>query len=69
VVPQVCEFGCATVFRIDTAGNFTTVYTFTNSADGLGMYAGVTIGSNGTPYGTTPGGGAFGNGTIFAIQP
>jgi hypothetical protein len=36
---QVCEFGCA------------TVYTFTNSADGLGMYAGVTIGSGGTLYG------------------
>jgi uncharacterized repeat protein (TIGR03803 family) len=69
VVPQVCEFGCATVFKIDPRGNFTVVYTFTNSADGLGMYAGVTIGSDGTLYGSTPGGGAFNNGTIFAIQP
>ena len=79
-----CIDGCGTLFRITpsgalTTGALTTVYSFcsqTNCSDGAGPYSGVILGTDGSFYGTTYGGGpdpnacegeAFGCGTIFKI--
>lgn len=71
--------GSGTVFKLTTAGDLTTLYTFcnvTNSAgfclDGAGPSASLVPGANGKFYGTTGGGGTgVGNnsGTIFEISP
>jgi uncharacterized repeat protein (TIGR03803 family) len=71
--------GFGVVFKLTTAGDLTTLYTFcnvTNSAgfclDGGGPYASLVRGANGKFYGTTGGGGTgVGNnsGTIFEISP
>lgn len=67
------------MFRIDTSGNFQTLASFpalstntvpTNTAganplDGSGL----TQGPDGTLYGVTYAGGAYGQGTVFAIRP
>ncbi len=52
------------------AGNhgFKTIYTFTGGADGGGVQAKMTN-VGGTLYGTTHGGGASGNGTVFTVNP
>ena len=47
-----------TVFKIDTAGNFSTLYSFTGGADGGFLYGGLAIDSDGTLYGSTANGGA-----------
>ncbi len=62
--------GNGTLFRIDTAGNFTVLYTFcsqTNCTDG-----GVNVfppmqGRDGNLYGTTNGGGTQGGGVLYQI--
>jgi uncharacterized repeat protein (TIGR03803 family) len=64
-----CQYGCGTVFKIDTTGAFTTLYSFKGGADGDGMYSGVALGADGILYGASEAGGAFGCGTVFAIQP
>lgn len=58
-----------TVFRIDpTSGNLTTLYTFTGGGDGRNPVAAlVQFGS--LLYGTTSGGGTYGGGTVFSIDP
>jgi uncharacterized repeat protein (TIGR03803 family) len=40
-----------------------------SSGDGVEPLAGLVIGQDGTLYGTTPAGGAFGAGTIFSLTP
>lgn len=52
--------GYGTVFRMDTAGNLSVIYSFTNGADGNDPYAGVFQGSDGFFYGTTSRGGTNG---------
>jgi uncharacterized repeat protein (TIGR03803 family) len=60
--------GGGTIFKIDTAGStLTTLHIFTG-IDGAIPYAGVIQGADGSLYGTTSGGGASGNGTIFKID-
>jgi len=63
------EFGYGTVFKMDTTGNETILYSFGGGADGLGPDAGVIRDAAGNLYGTTLSGGAHGNGTIFKIAP
>lgn len=58
-----------TVFKITPNGTETAIYNFTNSSDGATPYAGVTLGSDMSFYGTTSGGGAHGVGTVFKITP
>jgi len=63
-------FGNGTVFKITAAGTLTTLYNFcsqANCADGSGLSAGLVQATDGNFYGTTGGGGAFGNGTVFKI--
>jgi len=57
-----------TVFRITTGGALTTLYSFTNGADGSGDQSGLVLGTDGDFYGTTSGG-TMGRGTIFRITP
>ncbi len=56
-----------TVFRIDSAGNLTTLHTFSYD-DGNDPEAGLVQASDGKFYGTTYGGGAHGFGTVFRID-
>jgi uncharacterized repeat protein (TIGR03803 family) len=67
--------GCGTVFKITSAGQLTTLYSFcaqSNCTDGSNPYAGLVQATNGTFYGTTYEGGSsancpYGCGTVFAI--
>lgn len=58
---------CGTVFRLTPAGALTTLYAFTNGADGSDPDYGLIQGSDGNFYGPTYGGG--GGGTLFKITP
>lgn len=61
---------CGTVFKITLGGTLTTLYGFCDQpscADGSEPLAGLIQATDGSIYGTTYEGGAFGNGTIFRI--
>ena len=59
---------CGTVFAVNTDGTgFTTLYNFTNGADGANPMAGLVAQSN-ILYGTAAYGGDSGWGTVFAIS-
>jgi uncharacterized repeat protein (TIGR03803 family) len=64
-----------TVFRIGSAGSFTTLYQFSGGADGAQPVAGLVQGSDGYFYGTAQYGGTSTNcggggcGTVFKISP
>lgn len=58
-----------TVFKISSAGQLNTLYSFTNGTDGSYPYAGVVMDSAGNLYGTAVSGGQFGWGTLFEIVP
>lgn len=61
-----------TVFKIDSAGNLTTLWNFCQAngcPDGNHPAAGLTIVTGGNLYGTTYYGGANGAGTVFKITP
>lgn len=59
--------GCGTVFSITTSGTETVLYSFKGGeTDGETPEAGL-IDINGTLYGTTVGGGAHSDGTVFSI--
>lgn len=65
-------YGGGTVFKITTAGVFTTLYNFcalANCADGSGPEAGLIQASDGNFYGTTSVNGANGGGTVFQLTP
>ncbi|MGD0867114.1 MAG: choice-of-anchor tandem repeat GloVer-containing protein, partial [Rhizomicrobium sp.] len=68
--------GGGTVFKVEPGGTETVLYSFcsqTNCTDGSLPKAGLIMGSAGTLYGTTQGGGSnidlFGAGTIFKVEP
>src|SRR5262249_52309345 len=57
-----------TVFSMNIDGSrFALVYSFTNPAEGGGPEGALAMSSN-TLYGTTVGGGAFNNGTVFKVN-
>ena len=60
--------GNGTVFEITPAGTLTTLHIF-NGRDGTDPYAGLVWSANGFLYGTTWGGGVYGQGTIFRLGP
>ena len=55
--------------RVNGSWVWNTLYTFKGYGDGGRPYAGVTIGPDGTFFGTTTLGGANGYGTLFDIKP
>src|ERR1022692_4170201 len=59
--------GAGVVFRIDTTGHETVLYSFTGAADGGYPYNGVIRDSAGNLYGTA-GGGASGSGVVFEVD-
>jgi len=62
--------GDGTIFRMDTGGDFTNLYSFDqNQFDGFTPVGAMARGTNGTLYGVTYGGGANNRGTIFAYKP
>lgn len=65
--------GFGTVFKMTTAGSLTTVYNFCATSgvctDGDVPTAGLTFGTDGNFYGTTPVGGATAQGVIFKMSP
>lgn len=62
-----CDFGCGTIFRIDQAGNLTTLHYFAD-ADGSAPLGGLVQGTDRAFYGTTFQGGTIGAGIIFRID-
>jgi uncharacterized repeat protein (TIGR03803 family) len=60
--------GAGVVFKIDTSGRETVLYTFSGGADGGYPFAGLIRDLAGNFYGTTSGGGASGAGVVFKID-
>ena len=61
--------GQGTIYEITSAGVFSLLHSFSNAAtDGENPDAGLVQGTDGNFYGTTYGGGANGDGTIFKIS-
>jgi uncharacterized repeat protein (TIGR03803 family) len=63
--------GCGTVFEITPMGTLFTLYNFcsqSSCADGSAPNGGLFQATNGTFYGTTFDGGAFGPGTVFSMS-
>jgi len=58
-----------TVFKIDTSGHETVLFSFASRPVGLDPEAGLVIDSSGNLHGTTEFGGSQGKGTIFKIDP
>jgi uncharacterized repeat protein (TIGR03803 family) len=63
--------GFGTVFRVTPGGTITTLHVFchTECSDGASPYSGLTLGTNGSFYGTTISGGTNNDGTVFKITP
>jgi uncharacterized repeat protein (TIGR03803 family) len=68
--PVFLGLACGTIFKITPDGTLTTLYRFCSQpscVDGELPIYGLVQAANGDLYGTTAGGGAAGNGTIFKI--
>jgi hypothetical protein len=60
--------GCGTVFKLDSAGNETVLYSFTGGSDGAFPYAGLVKDTTGNLYGTASSFLALGGfGTVFKL--
>lgn len=62
---------CGVIFKIDPAGNYIVLHTFTGEADGGGSYSGLYQDADGNLYGTTYYGGdvSCGCGVVFKLDP
>jgi uncharacterized repeat protein (TIGR03803 family) len=56
------------VYKLDTTGHETVLYSFTDGSDGGNPYAGLIIDNAGNLYGTTGNGGASDVGTVFELD-
>ena len=70
------SFGCGVVFKLDTTGRETVLYSFTGGSDGANPIASLIQDSAGNLYGTASAGGTFdgacvdyGCGVVFQLQP
>ena len=62
--------GCGVVFEFNpTTHAFTPLHRFTGGSDGVNSESPVLLDGQGNLYGTTDFGGAYGNGTVFKIDP
>ena len=62
-------FDKGTVFKVDNSGKETVLHSFAATPDGAYPLAGLLIGSEGSFYGTTEGGGSGGYGVVWKIAP
>ena len=62
-------FGYGAVFKIDPNGVETVLHSFTRGSDGWDPSGGLAIDEDGNLYGTTPGGGTGGGGTVLKLDP
>jgi uncharacterized repeat protein (TIGR03803 family) len=60
--------GCGTVFKIDSAGSETVLYSFTGGSDGCSPWQGLVVDKAGNLYGTALECGSSGYGTIFEVD-
>ena len=58
-----------TMFQLTPAGSLNVLYSFTGGSDGALPWAGMIADAAGNLYGTTYGGGASGQGTVFQLDP
>ncbi len=63
--PEGGAYGNGTVFKVDTTDKYSVLYSFSGGADGGNPTAVLVLDQQGNLYGTTRGGGAYGNGTVF----
>jgi uncharacterized repeat protein (TIGR03803 family) len=68
IPPWISGSGCGTVFKMDSSGNVTVLYSFSGQSDGNFPQAPLIQGSDGNFYGTTSAGGAGQDGTIFKMD-
>jgi uncharacterized repeat protein (TIGR03803 family) len=61
--------GCGVVFKVDTTGTQTVLYTFTGGADGRNPEGGLVLDASGNLYGTGIGGGTSDLGVVFKLDP
>ena len=74
--PHYGRYDCGTVFKVDTTGKETVLYSFTGGADGANPHAGLVPDAQGNLYGTTYFGGdpacvsegTYGCGTVFKLD-
>ncbi|MGC2449602.1 MAG: choice-of-anchor tandem repeat GloVer-containing protein [Candidatus Sulfotelmatobacter sp.] len=65
---QMCPGGCGTAFMLSRSGKFTVMHKFTyGPSDGWYVVSGLVRDGEGNLYGTTSGGGAWGDGIIYEI--
>ena len=60
--------GCGTIFRMDSSGNVTIIYSFTGQSDGSWPESAPVQGPDGNLYGTTAYGGTYDDGVIFEVS-
>ncbi len=63
------EYGWGTIFEFDSGGTFSTLYSFTGSADGRYPIGTITRDNAGNLYGTAETGGSGQWGTVFKLTP
>jgi uncharacterized repeat protein (TIGR03803 family) len=60
-------YGLGTVFKVDTAGNLTVLFSFSGYSTGFFPFGGLILDADGNLYGTTEAGGSF-YGTVFKLD-
>jgi uncharacterized repeat protein (TIGR03803 family) len=69
ITTGICSpFGCGVVFKLDSAGHETVLYSFTGGADGSQPWAGVIRDSAGNLYGTASEGGPANVGVVYKVD-
>jgi uncharacterized repeat protein (TIGR03803 family) len=61
--------GAGVVYKVDTAGQETVLYSFTGGTDGARPWTGLIRDSSGDLYGTTSSGGTKNSGVVFEVKP
>jgi uncharacterized repeat protein (TIGR03803 family) len=61
-------WGWGAVYKLDTTGQETVLYSFTGGVDGSSPYAGVIRDASSNLYGTTTSGGAWGWGAVYKLD-
>ncbi len=62
-------YGCGVVFKLDTTGKQTVLYTFTGGTDGGMPSSGLIRDGSGNLYGSAVSGGTYQRGVIFKVTP